>query len=80
MQAPREVLCPPPHPPRPSPCLQVTCLHGLHLVDTPAALDEAARLLKPHGTLLAAWNDRDLADPFVDVLEQLFEKHNQQYK
>lgn len=38
--------------------VQVTFLHGLHLVDTPRALDEAHRLLKPHGKLVAAWNDR----------------------
>jgi hypothetical protein len=37
---------------------QVTFLHGLHLVDTPRALDEAHRLLRPHGKLAAAWNDR----------------------
>lgn len=41
-----------------SPASQVTFLHGLHLVDTPRALDEAHRLLKPHGKLVAAWNDR----------------------
>ncbi len=40
------------------PTIQVTFLHGLHLVDTPRALDEAHRLLKPHGKLVAAWNDR----------------------
>lgn len=38
--------------------LQVTILHGLHLVDTPRALDEAHRLLKPRGKLVVAWNDR----------------------
>jgi SAM-dependent methyltransferase len=42
----------------PGPCPQVTFLHGLHLVDTPRALDEAHRLLKPRGKLVAAWNDR----------------------
>jgi len=44
--------------PRSFPPVQVTFLHGLHLVDTPRALDEAHRLLKPHGKLVAAWNDR----------------------
>ncbi|KAI7840464.1 hypothetical protein COHA_005766 [Chlorella ohadii] len=43
----------------------VTFLHGLHLVDTPRALDEAHRLLKPHGKLVAAWNDRNQTDPFI---------------
>ena len=44
--------------PGPSYPFQVTFLHGLHLVDTPRALDEAHRLLRPHGKLAAAWNDR----------------------
>ena len=53
----------------------VTFLHGLHLVDTPAALREAWRLLKPHGRLLAAWNDRDLSSPFMRELEDIMERH-----
>ncbi|PSC67895.1 methyltransferase [Micractinium conductrix] len=57
----------------------VTFLHGLHLVDTPAALDEAHRLLKPHGQLVAAWNDRNLDDPFIANLEDLFEMYNPTY-
>ncbi len=44
--------------PPPFKYIQVTFLHGLHLVDTPRALNEAHRLLKPHGKLVAAWNDR----------------------
>ncbi|KAL4423251.1 hypothetical protein ABPG77_000043 [Micractinium sp. CCAP 211/92] len=57
----------------------VTFLHGLHLVDTPRALDEAHRLLKPRGKLVAAWNDRNLADPFICQLEELFEAYNPTY-
>jgi hypothetical protein len=57
----------------------VTFLHGLHLVDTPRALDEAHRLLKPRGKLVAAWNDRNLNDPFIRRLEDLFEKYNPNY-
>lgn len=53
----------------------VTFLHGLHLVDTHAALREAWRLLKPHGRLIAAWNDRDLSSSFAKELEDIMEKH-----
>lgn len=53
----------------------VTFLHGLHLVDTHAALKEAWRLLKPHGRLIAAWNDRELSSSFSRELEDIMEKH-----
>ena len=43
----------------------VTCFHGLHLVDTDRALEEAHRLMRPGGLLVAAWNDRDLSSPFI---------------
>lgn len=53
----------------------VTFLHGLHLVDTPAALRETWRMLKPGGRLFAAWNDRDLSSPFMRELEDVLERH-----
>lgn len=36
----------------------VTIMHGLHLLEPHAALEEVARLLRPGGFLAAAWNDR----------------------
>jgi SAM-dependent methyltransferase len=53
----------------------VTFFHGLHLVDTNAALKEAWRMLKPGGKLIAAWNDRDLSSSFIKELEDVMEKH-----
>lgn len=36
---------------------QVTCMHGLHLLDTRRALEECYRVLKPSGVLIAGFND-----------------------
>lgn len=57
----------------------VTVLHGLHLVPTEAALEEAHRLLRPKGLLVAAWNDRDQSSPFIQELESLMENFNSEY-
>lgn len=57
----------------------VTFFHGLHLIDTPAALREAWRLLRPQGTLIAAWNDRNLSSPFIQELEDVMEHHVTSY-
>lgn len=53
----------------------VTFFHGLHLVDTSAALQEAWRMLKPGAKLIAAWNDRDLSSLFMRELEDIMEQH-----
>lgn len=57
----------------------VTFMHGLHLVDTQLALEEAHRLLANGGRLVAAWNDRDLSHKFAQEMEDLFEKYNSHY-
>jgi len=57
----------------------VTFMHGLHLVNTTAALREAWRLLKPNGRLIAAWNDRDLSSDFIAELEDVVERHVPEY-
>lgn len=57
----------------------VTFMHGLHLVDTQLALEEAHRLLAGGGRLVAAWNDRDLSSEFMCELESLFERYNPHY-
>lgn len=57
----------------------VTFMHGLHLVDTQLALEEAHRLLASGGRLVAAWNDRDLSSEFACEMEELFERYNPHY-
>lgn len=57
----------------------VTFLHGLHLVDTHAALHESWRLLKPGHHLVAAFNDRDLNSDFICELEDVMERHVASY-
>ena len=43
---------------RPAPGPQVTCMHGLHLLNARQALREAHRILRPGGKLVVAWNVR----------------------
>ena len=57
----------------------VSVMHGLHLVDTAAALREAWRLLRPGGKLVAAWNDRNLSTEFACELEDILERHVASY-
>jgi SAM-dependent methyltransferase len=42
-------------------------------MDTPTAISEAWRLLKPGAYLVAAWNDRDLRHPAIQELEAVLE-------
>lgn len=54
----------------------VSFFHGLHLVNTTGALQEAYRLLKPGGVLVAAFNDRNISDSeFIRELEDIMEHH-----
>lgn len=46
---------------------------GFHWFDAPAALDEAARVLRPGAALALIWNARDGATPWVAELTQLVE-------
>lgn len=57
-----------------------TCLQAWHWLDADAARSELARLLRPGGVACVAWNDRDLAAPFVADFEALMERYNPHYE
>lgn len=58
----------------------VCCLQAWHWFDAPKAHDELRRVLRPGGVAVVAWNDRDLANPFVQRLEELIERYNPSYE
>lgn len=57
----------------------IICLQAFHWFDANMALEEFNRVLKPTGTLVCAWNDRDLSHDWVSSLEDIFESHNLLY-
>jgi len=48
----------------------VTFGSSFNVTDRAAALQEARRILRPHGWFAALWNHRDLTDPIQERIEQ----------
>jgi SAM-dependent methyltransferase len=53
----------------------VTVAQAFHWFDAPVALAEIHRALKPGGTLLMVWNDRDQRVPWVTAMTQVIHAH-----
>jgi len=55
----------------------VTVAQAFHWFDTPEALEEFARVLRPGGGLALVWNERDESDPLVAELTRIskWDKH-----
>jgi SAM-dependent methyltransferase len=54
----------------------VTVAQAFHWFDAPRALAEIARVLKPGGTLLMVWNDRDNRVPWVAEITAAIHAHD----
>src|SRR5688500_16255131 len=54
----------------------VTVAQAFHWFDAPRALAEIARVLKPGGTLLMVWNDRDNRVPWVAEMTAAIHAHD----
>ena len=58
----------------------IICLQAFHWFEAETALQEFRRVLEPDtGTLVLAWNDRDLSVPWVRELEDILEDFNPLY-
>ncbi len=58
----------------------VTAAQAFHWFNPPFALAEIARILKPGGTLMLIWNNRDASrSPFVEEYEELIARYNSAY-
>lgn len=49
----------------------VTCFQSFHWFDPQPAIDEFLRILRPEGSIVAVWNERDPADPFTAAYGEL---------
>lgn len=54
----------------------VTVAQAFHWFDAPRALAEIRRVLKPGGTLLMVWNDRDNRVPWVAAMTAVIHAHD----
>ena len=54
----------------------VTVAQAFHWFDAPRALAEIARVLRPGGTLLLVWNDRDNTVPWVAEMTAVIHAHD----
>jgi SAM-dependent methyltransferase len=54
----------------------VTVAQAFHWFDAPRALAEIRRVLKPDGTLLMVWNDRDNTVPWVAEMTAVIHAHD----
>ena len=56
----------------------VTVAQAFHWFDAPRALAELGRVLRPSGTLLLVWNDRDERVPWVEEYSAIVHAHDWQ--
>ena len=54
----------------------VTVAQAFHWFDAPVALAEIARVLRPFGTLLLVWNERDKRVPWVIEMSRIIHAHD----
>jgi SAM-dependent methyltransferase len=52
----------------------VTVAQGFHWFDPAPALHELARVLRPDGTLVLVWNERDLSIPWCAALDDVMRR------
>lgn len=54
----------------------VTVAQAFHWFDVPRALAEIHRVLRPDGTLLMVWNERDVRVPWVMAMSEVIHAHD----